>query len=214
MSNSLLPKLARSSAIVFLSSPALAASGHDHSGHDHGSDADSNSPFYGHLDVKVHADSIVNAGEADEEIDEIYTHSHMELGARFDNGFSVNSNIKLEGEPSGHAHGHGGGEETEEAGGDRIFEDHPLLVEQITVNYDTADYSLYAGKFNPIVSLDYHQFAGIYGYQTAESYNLREKIGVGAAYNYDAGEHGLHRLDVSTFFSDINAATPAKKMAA
>ncbi len=199
MNSKLLSKLFLSTAIVFMANPALSADGHDHSTHAH-----SDKPYYGHLDIKIHADSILDAEEADEEINESYTHSHLELGARLGKGLSINTHIKLEGESSGHSHGHSE-EESGSHGDNRFFESHPLIIEQLTLNYDDEQFAAYLGKFNPIVGFDYHNFPGIYGYQTIEGYAIRERVGFGGAVKHNAGDYGKHRLDVSTFFADTTA---------
>ena len=198
--------------LVLLSAPVYAAGGHDHGDHSKGGKG-----FYSHVDVKTHFDRIVDADEANEEFDEAYTHSHMELGMRFNSKLSINANIKIEGEPAGHHHGHGAeeeehhdeeeGEHHEEAAAaatDKMFDDHPLLIEQITVNFDDEHYSLYAGKFNPVVGFDYHNFPGMFGYQIIESYVIRERIGFGAKLKHDAGDLGRHTLNFSTFFADTS----------
>ena len=198
--------------LVLLSAPVYAAGGHDHGDHSKGGKG-----FYSHVDVKTHFDRIVDADEASEEFDESYTHSHMELGMRFNSKLSINANIKIEGEPAGHHHGHGAeeeehhdeeeGEHHEEAAAaatDKMFDDHPLLIEQITVNFDDEHYSLYAGKFNPVVGFDYHNFPGMFGYQIIESYVIRERIGFGAKLKHDAGDLGRHTLNFSTFFADTS----------
>ena len=189
-------------AISIISNFAIAASDdHDHD-HDHGAH-DSDSQFYGHLDLRVHIDSITSAAESDEKFDEIYSHSHLELGMRLDENFTVNTNIKLEGESFGHAHGHGGEEES--ANGDnRYFKEHPLLVEQLTLNYKNNDYSYFIGKFNPIIGFSYHSVPGIYGYSQIEEYTVREKVGMGGSIKYNANSYGSHELDFSTFFSDTS----------
>ena len=205
--------------LVLLSAPVYGAGGHDHGDHSKGGKG-----FYSHVDVKTHFDRIVDADEASEEFDEAYTHSHMELGMRFNSKLSINANIKIEGEPAGHHHGHGAeeeehhdeeegehheeeGEHHEEAAAaatDKMFDDHPLLIEQITVNFDDEHYSLYAGKFNPVVGFDYHNFPGMFGYQIIESYVIRERIGFGAKLKHDAGDLGRHTLNFSTFFADTS----------
>ena len=198
--------------LVLLSAPVYGAGGHDHGDHSKGGKG-----FYSHVDVKTHFDRIVDADKASEEFDEAYTHSHMELGMRFNSKLSINANIKIEGEPAGHHHGHGAeeeehhdeeeGEHHEEAAAaatDKMFDDHPLLIEQITVNFDDEHYSLYAGKFNPVVGFDYHNFPGMFGYQIIESYVIRERIGFGAKLKHDAGDLGRHTLNFSTFFADTS----------
>lgn len=208
--------LAPAAMIVLLNASAHAAGGHDHESHSKGE-----AGFYGHLDVNVHIDSITDAKDADEEFDEVYTHSHMELGFRVNPQLSINSNIKIEGEPAGHAHGHSEeadheGEEGHEeeaaahgAGGDKVFDGHPLIVEQLTINFETENLQLYAGKFNPVVGIDYHNVPGIFGYQVIESYIIRERIGLGAKLMVDADDFGQHSLNISSFFADTTALSGA-----
>ncbi|WP_288903558.1 hypothetical protein [uncultured Sneathiella sp.] len=189
--NSLLPYV----PLLLLPATALAADDHDHN-HNH---AQGTAGFYGHLDIKVYYDHVYKAEEADEEIDEAYTHSHLEMGYGFGNGFSVNTNIELEGEPAGHDHG-GGGATLD--GSNRYFEDTPLFVRALTVNYDDENFGAYAGKFDPVISFDQHVMPGIYGYQIVDEYTVRENIGVGGYGRINAGDFGTHRIDVSTFFAD------------
>ena len=134
-----------------------------------------------------------------------YSHSHLELGMRVNSKISINSNIKIEGEPAGHAHGHSEEAGSETSNGNKIFAKHPLLVEQLTINFENENYSIYAGKFNPAVGFDYHNFPGIFGYQVIESYLIRERIGLGAKFRQDAGDLGQHTLNFSSFFADTTA---------
>jgi len=180
-------------SLLVIPSLAFAAEDHDHN---HGQ---SETGFYGHLDLKIQYDHIYNAGESDEEIDETYSHSHLELGYGFGNGISVNTNLQLEGEPAGHDHG-GGGAALD--GSNRYFKDEPLLARTLTVNFDGDNFGLYAGKFDPVISFDEHVLPGIYGYQVIDEYTVREKIGIGGYGKLTAGDLGTHRLDVSTFFAD------------
>ena len=196
MKNRLLVPLLFGAVLGSFVERADAAAEHDH---DHQNNHDHKGPFYGHFHVRIHADAIVNAQEADEEFNELYSHSHLFLGMRLGEGFSLHSNIKLEGEPAGHNHGH---DNHVSDGDDRLFKDHPLLVEQLTLNYDNEHFSAYIGKFNPVVGFDYHHFPGLYGYQAIEAYAIRERIGFGAAVKHHAGAYGTHRLDASTFFAD------------
>lgn len=186
-------------SLGLMSTSALAAGGHDHHGHDHGDSSEAG--FYGHLDIQVHLDSVTDAEESDEEINEAYTHTHFEFGYRFGNGFAINANAELEGEPAGHDHG-GGGNPAE--GDDRFFDDHTLRLRDLNVTYDNEHFGFLAGKFTPVVGFDYHRFPGIYGYQVIHEYALREKIGLGANIKMNGGDFGMHRLDVSTFFADTS----------
>ncbi len=201
-------KLLPSLAVLLAPAVANAGGGHNHDHHGHSHDHDhvheshgtpSKSGFYGDMHLQVFYDHVYSAAESDEEIDEAYTHSHIEMGYGFGNGLSVNTNIELEGEPAGHDHG-GGGAELD--GSNRYFEDTPLFVRELTINYDQEHFGLYAGKFDPVVSFDKHVMPGIYGYQIVDEYTVREKIGFGGYGRYNAGNLGTHRLDVSTFFAD------------
>ena len=181
---------------IGLSSTANAAVHHGHCSSHNNEDK----LFYGHAEVILHLDSITDAKDSDGEINETYMHSHFDFGFHLGRGFSINSTLKLDGHPhaNGHGHEHGG----EHADDDRFFDDHPLFIEQLTLNYDSDNYAAYIGKFNPNVTFDYHSFPGIYGYQIAEEYAIRERIGIGGAIKHNAGDYGNHRLDVSTFFAD------------
>ena len=105
-------------AIFCLSRVAFAEDNHDHGAH-----SKSGSGFYGYLDAHIQADSHLDGDWLSKRFSEVYSHSHLELGYRLKSGFSVNANIKLEGEPSGHAHGHGHGAD-EHAEEEREDEDH------------------------------------------------------------------------------------------
>ena len=187
-------KIALSAYIALFSSYAIAVDDHDHGNHA------GDSQFYGHLDVRIHADIITEAQEANEKFNEAYTHSHAELGMKLADNIIVNANIKLEGESSGHSHG---GESAAD-GSDRFFEDHPLLVGELTLNYDNENFSAYLGKFNPVVGFNYHNFPGIYGYSQIEGYAIRERVGLGGAFKHDAGDNGTHKFNFSTFYADTS----------
>jgi len=176
---------------ILLAQPAHAAEGHDH--HNHADKAG----FYAHLDATILYESIYAAPEASEEVEQTYSHSHMELGYRFNKNFSIDSNIKLEGEPAGHAHGAGALRT-----GDQFFDAHPLIIEKLTLSYESDGLKVYAGKFNPELGFDYHSWPGLFGYQVAEGYMLKEHIGLGTKLSHDAGDYGVHTLNVSTFFKD------------
>ena len=80
--------------IIVLTANAYSEDKHNHDSHDH--DNHKKEGFYGHLDVSIFADSMTKVAE-DGKYNEIYSHSHAEIGNNFSNGWSINSNIKLEG---------------------------------------------------------------------------------------------------------------------
>ena len=209
-----------------LSTFAYAQDSHGHDHHGHGGEG-----FYGHLDLQAQGDTHLDGDWFDKRVSESYSHSHLELGYRMKSGFSINANIKLEGEASGHAHhghGHGGDEHAgeehhdeeehadedhhdEEHGekkahpgdkDDKFFEDHPVFIAALTVNYDTENFSAYAGKFNPVVGVDYHSFPGMYISTLVEHYAIRERIGAGFKVRHDLEDFGRHSLEISSFMAD------------
>jgi hypothetical protein len=186
-------------ALSFLPALAVAGDGHNHGNASHSPQGAAG--FYGHLDTKIHSDIVYNAEEKDEEISELYSHTHLDLGYVFSTGLSLNSVIELEGEPAGHDHG-GGGNAAE--GHSRFFDDHTLKIRDLNIRYETDQFGVMAGKFSPVVGFDYHQFPGIYGYQVIHEYALREKIGLGANLKLDMGDFGKHKLEASSFFADTS----------
>ena len=209
-----------------LSTFAYAQDSHGHDHHGHGGEG-----FYGHLDLQAQGDTHLDGDWFDKRFSESYSHSHLELGYRMKSGFSINANIKLEGEASGHAHhghGHGGDEHAgeehhdeeehadedhhdEEHGekkahpgdkDDKFFEDHPVFIAALTVNYDTENFSAYAGKFNPVVGVNYHSFPGMYISTLVEHYAIRERIGAVFKVRHDLEDFGRHSLEISSFMAD------------
>ena len=195
------------SVMVFSISPSVsyakddAHEGHDHSSHDHSSHGSSDKKFYIHGGFKVHFDTITEAHEKKEEVDEAYTHSHLQIGYNLNKNLSLLTDIKIEGESAGHSHGG-----TTIVPEDKIFEDHKLFINKLILSYSTdSGITLYGGKFNPSVGLDYHVFPGIWGYQKAEEYAIVERLGYGIALKQNFQDLGTHKLDVSTFFKDTTS---------
>jgi len=194
--------------MVFSISPSVsyakddAHEGHDHSSHDHSSHGSSDKKFYIHGGFKVHFDTITEAHEKKEEVDEAYTHSHLQIGYNLNKNLSLLTDIKIEGESGGHSHGGAAATVPE----DKFFEDHKLFINKLILSYSTdSGITLYGGKFNPSVGLDYHVFPGIWGYQKAEEYAIVERLGYGIALKQNFEDLGTHKLDVSTFFKDTTS---------
>lgn len=111
MVNNIVKQWLLSSTLILFTSSAYAAGEHDHDSHgynEHGHEnhAGDHSPFYAHIHLMLHTDSVISADDADREINEAYAHGDVEAGVRLGQGFSVNTVLKLEGHPSGHSHRH------------------------------------------------------------------------------------------------------------
>ncbi len=183
--------------ILFTFSVAKISYGSEEHDHDHS--AHSDEPFYGHVGTRLHLDHVSDSEEGSENINEIYTHSHIELGSQITEGLNIDTNLKIEGEPAGHAHG---GVNRTADGNSRFFEDHPLIVESLTLTYSLEDLSIYLGKFNPVVGFNYHNFPGLYSYSMVEEYKIAERVGLGIKYSANFEDFGTHQINVSSFFAD------------
>ena len=78
--------------LIIFTSSINAQEGHE--GHDHGPHGGEG--FYGHLDLNIFADKITSVS-SDGKYEELYSHSHAELGFGFGKGWSINLYTKLEG---------------------------------------------------------------------------------------------------------------------
>ncbi|MDF1720783.1 MAG: hypothetical protein P1U65_08915 [Minwuia sp.] len=86
---------------------------------------------------------------------------------------------------------------------DRVFQDHGIFVDTLTLNYEQDDFAVYAGKFGPNFSIGYDAAPGIYGSDLlGDDVELAEFIGAGGSLGL--GETGLGNLALSgsVFFLD------------
>ena len=187
--------------LIFFSISATSSYTQDgHEGHNHSGHAKFDKKFYIHGGIKMHFDTIAEAHEKNEEVDESYTHSHIEMGYNLNKNFSLLTDIKIEGESGGHSHGEATVSKLPE---DKFFDDHKLFIDKLILSYSTdVGITLYGGKFAPSVGLDYHAFPGIWGYQKIEEYAIVERLGYGIALKQNFEDLGTHKLHVSTFFKD------------
>jgi hypothetical protein len=144
-----------------------------------------------HTDVRVHADQVYQADDPDAEIFELTTHTHVNFEFSPVDRFFVRAALKLE-----------GGESAPD-GKNRYFENHALMLEELKLVYAPGPWEVFAGKFNPKAGLDQHDIPGFYGYEIEEEYSsILGRLGTGAAYTFETGRFGNHRLEASGFFRD------------
>lgn len=89
-----------------------------------------------------------------------------------------------------------------DANDNTYFEDHGVFVEEIKLNYDYKNWSLFAGKFNPGFGIAWDFGRGIFGEDFAEDYEITERIGGGISYTYETPAIGSHTLTGNSFFAD------------
>lgn len=95
-------------------------------------------------------------------------------------------------------------------GEDRAFDDHGVYVGNLTVNYDTDDFSIYLGKFTPNFGIAWDAGPGIYGADFAKDYELAERLGLGGAINFGGDDMGRHKVSASAFFADTSFLNQSK----
>ncbi len=204
----------------------------------------------GHIDMKLHMDKVIDSAEATGEVLEGYTDSHIYTILHLPWGFSLETEVLLEGEPCGHDHGHGEEEEEEEHAHEAVcrtaveeheeeaaephshadppaaaqaqeeeeevelrklsfFGDHVFTLQTFMLKYTRAfgpvKWSLYGGKFVPVVGIDAESLPGVYSYRALHEYDLDPKIGLGTKFVVNAEDFGTHQLNTSLFTADTTA---------
>jgi len=89
-----------------------------------------------------------------------------------------------------------------DANDNTFFEDEGIFVEEIKLNYDHGNWSLFAGKFNPGFGIAWDFGRGIFGEDFAEDYEITERIGGGVSYTFEGENTGSHTLTGNSFFAD------------
>jgi hypothetical protein len=205
--------------ILLLSKISFASAANSCDGHDHHhtskhlhieENKDSSNSIHGHFHTMTHFDR-VKQSNASKEYNELYTHSHLEADLELGKNLSVVTNITLEGHP---ADNHGGCSHSHKNAGcshshknvntqNKYLHRHQMQIEELKLVFKKRFFSIYAGKFNPVVGFDYHKFPGIYTYQSIESYSIKEKVGLGGVINYEHGSY-MSQLDTSIFSADTS----------
>jgi len=88
-----------------------------------------------------------------------------------------------------------------EPGKDQIFSDIGTYVEVLQAQYDVGQLSIWGGKIHPAFGRAWDVTPGLHGTDLAETYELAERLGGGAGFNFEAA--GLaNRFEVSAFTVD------------
>ncbi|WP_417515406.1 hypothetical protein [Minwuia sp.] len=86
---------------------------------------------------------------------------------------------------------------------DRVFQDHGIFAEVLTLNYETDRFGVYIGKFGPNFSMAYDAAAGLYGTDISEDdIELAEFLGVGGSLTFDETPIGAMTASASVFALD------------
>ncbi len=90
------------------------------------------------------------------------------------------------------------------AGNDIWFDRNGACFEDLKLNYAAGAFAAWAGKFNPAFGAAWDFGRGIWSEDFAEDYEITERLGLGASYEFAAEKLGAHTLSASTFFTDTS----------
>lgn len=160
-----------------------------------------------HLHWDNYLQSTQKATHGEEEVDRAWIHAHFNLTYKFTDKLQLHLGLKVEEYHDHGGHGHEDHdedheEEHEEHGGNRYFEDHVLVAEELFLSWNEGDAQFIAGKFNPVVGINIHAIPGYLGYEQVEEYAILERVGFGVNYNYDLGQYGALKLSTAAFQAD------------
>ncbi len=161
--------------------------------------------FGGELLVELQSDNLYSTDDgADAEFTDTYTTTEAELSLSR-GAFSVNTLLLVEPMLDPGEEGGGGVDKSSVMEGEsRTFQDHGLVVEALTLDYELDDLHLYAGKFGPHFSIAYDAAPGVYGTDMSEDTNeIAEMVGAGFAYGF-GGDARSYTLSGSVFTADTS----------
>lgn len=161
--------------------------------------------FGGELLVELQSDNLYSTDDgADAEFTDTYTTTEAELSLSR-GAFSVNTLLLVEPMLDPGEEGGGGVDKSSVMEGEsRTFQDHGLVVEALTLDYELDGLHLYAGKFGPHFSIAYDAAPGVYGTDMSEDTNeIAEMVGAGFAYGFGGGARS-YTLSGSVFTADTS----------
>lgn len=152
---------------------------------------DSYPKFSGEIGIEVQNDFTFDSDDPAAEQNELGTSTGADLFLHFQDGFYINAGLLLE------AVRDPGSQE------DRVFQDHGLFVEVLTVNFENDTFGVYLGKFGPNFSLGYDAAAGLFGTDIlGDDVELAEFLGAGGSVNFGDTAVGALTGSASVFFAD------------
>ncbi|MDQ7020197.1 MAG: hypothetical protein Q9M33_13675 [Robiginitomaculum sp.] len=151
---------------------------------------DQPSRFYAAGVVEFQYDSQTGPGATDT----LSNTSELALGLRLGNGFSLESTLVYE--------------PVRGTADSQYLAAQGLYAETLMVQYTSENFTLFAGKIDPVFGLAWDLAPGLYGTEFAEEYQLTERVGFGADVNLGgvlgANHYGEHILSASLYRSDTS----------
>jgi hypothetical protein len=85
----------------------------------------------------------------------------------------------------------------------RVFEDHGLYLEDLSLQFDNGPFGARAGKLNVGFGIGWDKTPGVYGTDFAEDgYETSERIGIIGSFAAKSASAGTHKLSAGSFFAD------------
>ncbi len=146
----------------------------------------------GEVAIEIQNDLTFASDDAGAEINDLFTKVEPAIVLDLMDGLSIQSGLVLEPVAA------------PEPGENRVFGDQGLFVEVLTLNFEQDDFAVYGGKFGPNFGIAWDAAPGIYGTDTAEDYEVSERIGLGGSIAFGGERLGRHTLSASAFFLDTS----------
>jgi len=86
-----------------------------------------------------------------------------------------------------------------EPGRKRVYGDVGAYFKALNVSYETDDFRILAGQFEPNFGIAWDVAPGLYGSKRAEDYELTDRVGAAASYFFNAG--GFHNQATASLFT-------------
>ena len=147
----------------------------------------------GELSIEMHHDFVFDSNNADLEGNDSFTKTELEAAAHFNKYFALYTHFTFEPVLD------------RDAGEDRFFEDHGIYAEELYGKLTLEPFAIFAGKFNPAFGRAWDDTPGVYGTDLVEdSYQLTERLGVGATLRREKTAIGDVKITASTFYADTS----------
>ncbi len=144
----------------------------------------------GAVPIELEADFDYDSDDAANERNNMFLKAEPEITLHLPAGFSI------------FAHGVLQQVRAADPGEDRYFKDEALLIEDLYLRYENGPFTLTGGKLNPGFGRAWDVTPGVYGTDTAEDYEIAERIGITAAFGFGDDTWGQHSFTAGTFFLD------------
>lgn len=144
----------------------------------------------GELVVETQLEEGINSDAANNERTRLFARSELAAALQLNENFYLDGVAVLEPLFDGHAVEN------------RFFDDEGVFIEELKLNYEHGAWGAFVGKFNPAFGIAWDYGRGIWTEDFAEDYEITEKLGLGASYQFDVPKLASHQLTFSTFYAD------------